>query len=139
MRAKELGFVLVFLLVVIVAVACSPSGTSQKATEKTDAAPPADTVAAATVPQLESNGREDAATMVLLNAPPVLPADHKNFWQEKLRQESCMVCHATPETGAPLPTPEHYYDNQQGGKIFRDTCIQCHATQNDTKSAFNEK
>ncbi len=139
MRAKELGFVLAFFLVVIVAVACTPSGTSEKATEKTDAAPPAGTVEAATVPQLESDGREDSATMVLLNAPPVQPADHKDFWKEDLRQDSCLVCHATPSTGAPIPPADHYYDNQQGGTIFRDTCIQCHATQNDTKSAFNEK
>lgn len=141
MRAKELYFVLSFLLVVIVAVACTPSGLSQKATEKTDAAPPTETAAATatTVPQLESDGREDSATMVLLNTPPVQPADHKDFWKEDLRQDSCLVCHATPETGAPTPPADHYYDNQQGGTIFRDSCIQCHATQNDTKSAFNEK
>lgn len=140
MRAKELGFVLVFLLVLVVAVACTPSGTSEKATEKTDAAPPTETAAATTtVPQLESEGREDSATMVLLNAPPVLPADHNNFWQEELRQDSCLVCHATPDTGAPTPPADHYYDNQQGGTIFRDSCIQCHATQNDTKPAFNRE
>jgi len=140
MRAKGLGFLIAFLLVVITAVGCTPSGTSQQADKETKAAPPTQTAAASTdVPQLDSKSREDSATMVLLNAPPVQPADHVNRWDPKLRQDSCLACHANPSTGAPTPTAEHYYDNQQGGKIFRDNCIQCHATQNDTKPAFNRE
>ncbi|WP_102345612.1 nitrate reductase cytochrome c-type subunit [Bacillus sp. Marseille-P3661] len=138
MRGKELLYVLAFLLVIITAVGCSQTGTSEDAApEEVPATEKPQAVTAETVPQLDTEGREQSSTMVLLNAPPTMPNDHGSFWNGELRQESCLVCHATPETGAPQPTADHYYNSEPGGEIFRDSCIQCHATQNDTKPAFN--
>lgn len=90
------------------------------------------------VPQLESDSREDSATMILIGSPPMMPDDHANYWNPDVRHDSCLVCHDNPETGAPLPTADHYYNDDYDDKIFRDYCIQCHATQNDSKTAFNE-
>ncbi|MFS1516025.1 nitrate reductase cytochrome c-type subunit [Cytobacillus sp. Hm23] len=91
-----------------------------------------------TLPQLSSDDREDAASMVLQGAPPMQPDDHIDRWNPELRYESCTACHGNEATGAPTPPADHYVDDKIGNPIYRDNCIQCHATQNDTKPAFNQ-
>ncbi|QED47852.1 nitrate reductase cytochrome c-type subunit [Cytobacillus dafuensis] len=136
MRSKEILFVVAFILVVSVAI----GSTKLYSTQTTDTdVKSADTKEIVTVPQLTEEGREASATMVLLGAPPMQPADHIDRWNPELHHESCMTCHAVPETGAPTPPPNHFYDEDTKGTIFRDNCQQCHATQNDSKSAFNDK
>lgn len=136
---KELLFILSFILVVGIAIGASMIQKESKDVVADD--PATDTPSTQTdvvvVPQLNTDERADSATMVLVGSPPVLPDDHATFWNPSLGYESCMVCHAVPETGAPLPTNNHYYDDDITKGIFRDYCIQCHVTQNDTKSAFN--
>ena len=139
MKSKQIIFVLVFILIVGVAI-----GAEKIRTSFTDSASPASdapkTAVAKVIPQLENEGREESATMVLLGAPPMQPADHIERWNPELHHESCMTCHANPATGARTLPENHYYDNDRAaGRIFRDNCIQCHATQNDTKSAFNDE
>ncbi|WP_017755757.1 nitrate reductase cytochrome c-type subunit [Calidifontibacillus oryziterrae] len=148
MRAKKYGFIVVFLLVLVLAVACSQTATQEPTTTEPATQEQAEPVATGSVgltgtkvvavPQLDNEGRENSATMGLLSAPPMMPADHSNYWNSEQRQESCLVCHNHPETGAMYPTAAHYYDEEQGGTIFRDYCVQCHAAQLDTKAAFNE-
>jgi nitrate reductase cytochrome c-type subunit len=87
--------------------------------------------------QLEEEGYPDAATMVLLGAPPTQPADHIDRWVPELRHQGCMTCHGSGASPAPTPPADHFYEEDQDGPIFRDNCIQCHATQNDKKAAFN--
>lgn len=89
--------------------------------------------------QLTEEGRQDATTMVLLDAPPMQGADHKDRWVLELRHEACLTCHGKEGTGAPTPPKDHYYNNDVAGKIFRDNCVQCHAEQNEVaETAFNK-
>ncbi|GAX89797.1 nitrate reductase cytochrome c-type subunit [Effusibacillus lacus] len=90
-------------------------------------------------PQLKDSGRGDAATMQLIGSPPMQPKDHIDRWIPEQHEKSCLACHGVKETGAPTPPPNHWYEEKQGGKIFRDYCIQCHAQQNDSKPAFNRE
>lgn len=92
-----------------------------------------------TLPQLEKEGRPDAATMEVIGAAPMQPKFHQGFWDRELRQDSCLACHANPDSGAPTPPSDHYYDNDVTKAILRDSCIQCHAEQKDTKPAFNRE
>lgn len=136
MRGKELLFVAAFVVVIVVAMAASKlynstetAGTDGKATD-----------APLVITQLNEEGRESSATMVLVGAPPMQPADHIDRWNPELRTDSCMSCHAQPDsTGAKAVPADHFINNEAGGKIFRDNCIQCHGQQNDTKTAFNEE
>ncbi|MDQ0156696.1 nitrate reductase cytochrome c-type subunit [Robertmurraya andreesenii] len=137
---KEYLFLLGFILVIGLAIGTAMIGKSNEAAGE-DAAKDSSTASQqVTIPQLESEGREDASTMVLLGTPPMQPADHIDRWNPEQRQDSCLLCHATPETTGAREIPEnHYYDNDRTKAIFRDNCIQCHGQQNDTKSAFNSE
>lgn len=136
MRGKELGFLVAFTLVLLFAL-----GTSKLFSQTETATTTLKTIEdqPLVVTQLEDVGREKSATMVLLGAPPMQPADHIERWNPELHHESCMACHSNPATGAPTPPVNHFYNEDTKDKIFRDNCQQCHATQNDTKSAFNSK
>jgi nitrate reductase (cytochrome), electron transfer subunit len=136
MRGRELGFIIAFGLVLFGAIGISSlSSTSETAStiQKSTIDQPL------VITQLEEEGRENAATMVLVGAPPTQPANHIERWNPDLHHESCMACHSNPATGAPTPPDNHFYNEDTKDKIFRDNCQQCHATQNDTKSAFNSK
>lgn len=136
MRSKELIFILAFIFVLGSAILSSkltlPNGDSSK--EATAVAE-----AAVVIPQLEEEGREKAATMVLQGAPPMQPESHIDRWNPELHHESCMACHGNESTGAPTPPKNHFYDDDIKNKVFRDNCVQCHAQQNDSKSAFNDE
>jgi nitrate reductase (cytochrome), electron transfer subunit len=136
MRGKELIFVIAFAFVLFSAVGISKlSETSESAST----APKSSVDQPLVVSQLEEEGREKSATMVLVGAPPMQPADHIDRWIPEQHHESCMACHKNPATGAPTPPDNHFYNDDSKDKIFRDNCQQCHATQNDTKTAFNSE
>lgn len=81
------------------------------------------------VPQLDSDKREDADTMVLLNSPPVMPSDHEMFWNN-MDYKDCLTCHGDSNTGVVQPSAIHYKNGDVSKGEFKDTqCIQCHATQ----------
>ncbi|MFE8694815.1 nitrate reductase cytochrome c-type subunit [Cytobacillus sp. FJAT-53684] len=133
---REILYVVVFMLVVSVAIGSTKLLSTQTASTDEEVIQADEKVA---IPQLTEDGREESATMVLLGAPPMQPADHIDRWNPEIHHESCMTCHAVPETGAPTPPANHYYDEDTKGTIFRDNCQQCHATQNDSKTAFNDE
>lgn len=136
---KEYLFLLGFIVVLGLAIGTSMIGKSTE-TASEEAGSVASSNETLVVPQLTSDEREEAATMVLIGAPPMQPADHIDRWNPELRHESCLTCHATPEaTGAREIPEDHYYDNNRDNPIFRDNCVQCHGQQNDTKSAFNSE
>lgn len=141
MKGKGLIFIVAFLVIISSAVGATLLAENAKKSDQPGSS--TDTTETATktpviVPQLDGEGREESATMVLVGAPPMMPDDHASFWNAETRHDSCLVCHDHPETGAPKPTPVHYYNDDPNDKIFRDYCVQCHATQNDSKTAFNE-
>ncbi|SEN24618.1 Nitrate reductase cytochrome c-type subunit (NapB) [Mesobacillus persicus] len=125
---KRLLYIGLFIVVFIAAV--SVTVFFDEVGETTEAEKP-------TLIQLEEEGRPDAATMGLVGVPPTKPADHIDRWVPELRHEGCLTCHQVGASGAPKPPEDHYIDGNQDGQIFRDNCIQCHATQNDQKTAFN--
>lgn len=140
---KEFLFLLSFIIVIGSAIGVS---MIVKSFDSADADPTGEAVSneksdTVVVPQLDSEERANSATMVLVGSPPVLPDDHANFWNPEIGYESCMLCHA-PEVaegvGAVVPTPNHFYDDDIEKGVFRDYCIQCHVSQNDSKSSFNE-
>jgi nitrate reductase (cytochrome), electron transfer subunit len=134
-RGKELLYIVAFVLVLGVAI------TAQMVNKSSDSAT-TDTVntsAKTELVQLSDKGRADATTMGLVGAPPMQPKDHKDRWNPELHHQSCLACHSKPETGAPTPPKDHYYDNNTKGNVFRDNCIQCHAQQNASNPAFNIK
>jgi nitrate reductase (cytochrome), electron transfer subunit len=136
MRGKELVFVIAFAFVLFSAVGISKLSTS---TETASTTPKLNVDQPLVVTQLEEEGREKSATMVLVGAPPMQPADHIERWNPEQHHQSCMACHSNPATGAPTPPENHFYNDDTKDKIYRDNCQQCHATQNDTKTAFNSK
>jgi nitrate reductase (cytochrome), electron transfer subunit len=133
MRKKELLYIVAFIGVITIALAAT-------LWQQSDSSPSEDM--SATLPtglvQLAEEGRENAATMGLLNAPPMQHISHVNRWSPELHHESCLACHGKEGTGAPTPPEDHFYDSDPKGVIYRDNCVQCHAQQNDTKTAFNE-
>lgn len=133
MKTKELVYLLAFIVVISVAVGSTllhESFQSASSTESSSQTPPL-------LVQLTEEGRENAATMGLLNVPPMQPVTHVGRWNPELHHESCLACHGKAGTGAPTPPADHFYDNDPKGTVFRDNCVQCHAQQNDTKTAFN--
>lgn len=137
MRGKELGFLAAFVIVLLVAIG---SYKMFSTTETASTTPKTNNDnGAVVIPQLEEEGRQKSATMVLVGAPPMQPADHIDRWNPAQHQESCMMCHNNPDTGAPTPPVNHFYNEDIKDKVFRDNCQQCHATQNDSKTAFNSK
>lgn len=136
---REYLFLLSFTLLLVVAI-----GTTKIYDSLTKPDASADSVTAnntneVVIPQLLTDDREDARTMVLLGTPPLQPKDHIDRWIPELHHESCMTCHAMPEsTGAREVPDDHFYDNDRTKAVFRDNCIQCHGEQKDTKTAFNE-
>lgn len=135
MKSKGIIFVVAFIIIVAAAIGSEKLRTSLTASTESEATQGETTTV---IPQLTGEAREESATMVLLGAPPMQPADHIDRWNPEIHHESCMTCHAVPSTGAPTPPVNHYYDENINGKIFRDNCQQCHATQNDSKAAFND-
>lgn len=94
------------------------------------------------IPQLVSGEREDADTMVLVDAPPVMPSDHARFWSNMgADYTGCMSCHGDSDTSAPEPTPsQHFVDGDAAKGVFKDPqCIQCHATQPYTRAVESEE
>ncbi|WP_077213353.1 nitrate reductase cytochrome c-type subunit [Bacillus dakarensis] len=139
MMKKELMFLFAFVLVIGAAIGISALGNGSESASSDDSVT-AEATDIVEIPQLTSEEREDAATMVLLGAPPLQPSDHIDRWNPELRHESCLTCHASPETTGAREIPEdHYYDNNIDNPIFRDNCVQCHGQQNDTKTAFNSE
>jgi nitrate reductase (cytochrome), electron transfer subunit len=136
MKGKELGFVAAFVVILFLAIGTSALFNSS---EKTTTIPQSNEDDALVITQLEEEGREKAATMVLVDSPPMQPSDHIDRWNPEMHHESCMACHSNPATGAPTPPENHFYNEDIKDKVFRDNCQQCHATQNDTKTAFNSK
>ncbi|MDQ0254090.1 nitrate reductase cytochrome c-type subunit [Evansella vedderi] len=92
----------------------------------------------AELPQLTSK-TVDAATMVLVDAPPVKPPDHIDRWRNSLQENNCLPCHATGSGGATILPDSHYYNNDPTNDVYRWYCIQCHVEQRDDKPAFNRK
>ncbi len=91
-----------------------------------------------TLPQL-SEETTDAATMVLVSAPPQQPEDHIDRWNAEQQEGSCLTCHENEGTGAkPLPN-DHFIDGDPSNGVFRTYCIQCHGEQNDENPAFNRE
>lgn len=88
------------------------------------------------LPQLTSQ-TVDAATMVLVDAPPVRPADHVDRWRDSLQENNCLPCHATGSGGATILPDSHYIDNDPTKDVYRTYCIQCHVEVRDDKPAFN--
>lgn len=134
MKKKELIFMVFLVLILGVAVGTTFIIDGPKVAT-TDGSEEQQNV----IPQLTTEDREDASTMVLLGAPPMQPADHIDRWNPELRTESCMTCHSNSETGAPRPPVNHYYEDNLNKPIFRDNCVQCHGEQNETNTAFNSK
>lgn len=135
-QVKQLIYLIPFVLVLVIAVAISIDHSNEEVSTEVANIEEKEQ----TIPQLEEEGRADAATMVLVDSPPMQPADHVDRWHPDLREQSCMSCHASEATGAPKPPENHYYEEEElRDKIFRDNCLQCHATQNDTKPAFNRE
>lgn len=133
MKSRELIFLFAFILVLGSAILTTKlSGTEESGSGESTAK------SGAVVAQLQEDGRENSATMVLLGAPPMQPASHIDRWIPEKRHESCMTCHANPSTGAPTPPKNHFYEDNIN-KVFRDNCVQCHAQQNDSKTTFNEE
>lgn len=130
MKIHELAYLGLFFVVLLSAI-----GVTKLA--ETRPTPVATASQGTELVQLSEKGRQSAATMQLISPPPTQPADHIARWNPELRQESCLACHGKAGTGAPTPSKNHFYDEDQKGKIFRDNCIQCHVTQNDKKPAFN--
>ncbi|WP_066309249.1 nitrate reductase cytochrome c-type subunit [Bacillus sp. FJAT-29814] len=130
MKEKGIVYLVAFIVVITLAIGATKLqnslGSSASETETASAT--------VNVVQLAEKGRPDAATMTLLNAPPLQPATHIDRWNPEQHEKSCLACHSKPETGAPTPTADHFYENDTKGKVFRDNCVQCHAQQNDTKS-----
>ncbi|SER42150.1 nitrate reductase cytochrome c-type subunit [Salipaludibacillus aurantiacus] len=89
-----------------------------------------------TLPQLTEE-RADAATMVLVSAPPVQPEDHVNRWNAEQQEASCLTCHENEDTGAAMLPDDHYIDNNRENDVYRTYCIQCHGEQKDDKPGFN--
>ncbi|MCE7792099.1 nitrate reductase cytochrome c-type subunit [Salipaludibacillus sp. CUR1] len=89
-----------------------------------------------TLPQLTEE-RADAATMVLVSAPPVQPEDHVNRWNAEQQEASCLTCHENEGTGAAMLPDDHYIDNNPENDVYRTYCIQCHGEQKDDKPGFN--
>jgi nitrate reductase (cytochrome), electron transfer subunit len=135
MKSKELIFLVAFVIVLGSAILTSKMTTPDKESAKVTSA----AKTALVITQLQEEGRESSSTMVLQGAPPMQPASHIDRWNPDLHHESCMACHANPSTGAPTPPKNHFYEDNVKNKVFRDNCIQCHAQQNDSKSAFNEE
>jgi cytochrome c-type protein NapB len=129
MREKGIQYIVAFILVLTIAIGAtnlqnSIGSTSKEVSVRTQAP----------IVQLSEKGRPNAATMVLINVPPMQHVTHIDRWKPELHQDSCLACHGKPDTGAPTPPENHYYDNDTSGKVFRDNCIQCHAQQNETKT-----
>lgn len=136
MKLRELSFVLAFVLVLFVAIGSSMIQKNMLASSDEQLDQNAQSVV---FPQLSSEGRAEASTMVVEGSPPMQPENHIDRWNPELRQESCLACHASPQTGAPTPPKNHWIDGEQKKGIFRDNCIQCHSTNNDSKPAFNSE
>ncbi|MCD8511247.1 MAG: nitrate reductase cytochrome c-type subunit [Bacillus sp. (in: Bacteria)] len=90
------------------------------------------------LPQLVGN-TVDAATMVLVEAPPVKPTDHIDRWRDSLQENNCLPCHATGSGGATVLPDTHYFNNDPTNEVDRTYCIQCHVEQRDDKPAFNRE
>lgn len=131
MKEKGIHYIVAFIVVLTIAIGATKL---QDYLSKEDAAAAAATANQPKLVQLTEKGRQDAVTMGLLNAPPLQPANHIDRWNPTAHQDSCLACHGKPETGAPTPPANHFYDNDTKGKVFRDNCIQCHGQQNETKT-----
>jgi nitrate reductase (cytochrome), electron transfer subunit len=130
MKQKGIVYLVAFIVIITLAIGGTmlqnKLGSSSTETENA--------TAKVEVVQLAEKGRPDASTMTLLYAPPLQPVTHIDRWNPEQHEKSCFACHGKPETGAPTPPADHFYDNDTKGKVFRDNCVQCHAQQNQTKS-----
>ncbi|OIJ14749.1 hypothetical protein BKP37_07150 [Anaerobacillus alkalilacustris] len=133
---KKLKYTIFLFVIGLLIVAISVGSSFFSHTEPNEDQTEQQTAKTLLLPQLNEE-RADAATMVLVSAPPPQPADHINRWNPDLQQDSCLMCHALETTGAATLPEDHYYDNNRNNELYRTYCIQCHVTQEDDKPAFN--
>ena len=140
----SVGLVLLISSVVMGTVVYNETASNYQPVPKQQApANEASVPAAATpvnIPQL-SEERADAATMVLISAPTLMPADHEGRWNPAVGQDSCLMCHMEAEAmGARVIPIDHFVDEDRSKGIFgaRNSCITCHGLDTgDTRPAFN--
>lgn len=137
---REYLFLLGFVLLLGISIGTTMIYETSKSTNEPVSTNTATNSEEVVIPQLLTDERENAATMVLIGTPPLQPADHIDRWIPELHHESCMTCHAMPETTGAREVPDdHFYENDRTQPVFRDNCVQCHGEQRDTKTAFNEE
>ena len=138
MNLKKVLFTLLAVMMIAV-VGCSNDSSSQPAPEPNETEQPAPQPTVY-IPQLNEE-TIDAATMVLISAPTLMPADHESRWNPQQGQESCLVCHMQAEAiGARVIPTDHFVDEDRSKGIFgaRNSCITCHGLDTgDTRPAFN--
>lgn len=131
---------LIGILVLALVIGAALFGDSAKDTVKEPLQEDEARNQAINLPQLNEE-RADAATMVLISAPPLSPPDHAGRWNPELGQESCLMCHEQPEaTGAREIPIDHFEDEDRSKGIFgpRNSCITCHGLDTgDTRRGFN--
>lgn len=120
---KTFTVILIALCCIIIFTACSGGDQNERKVE---------------LPQL-SGETVDAATMVLISAPPMQPEDHVSRWSPSAQHDGCMTCHGSGSGGAKQLPNNHFYDNDPSKSLFRTYCVQCHGEQLDEKPAFNRE
>lgn len=131
--------ILIFAIVVGVALFNDSSSETVAPAKKQEQTANQEPAKPLTIPQL-SEERADAATMVLISAPPLQPLDHTGRWNPELLHQSCLTCHEMAATGAKEIPIDHYTDEDRSKGIFgpRAVCITCHGEESgDTKPGFN--
>lgn len=131
MKEKGILYIVAFVVVIGLAIGVTKLQWSMESAAAANAS--AKTTQVQLV-QLTEKGRTNSETMGLIGAPPLQPASHVDRWNPQVHQDSCLACHGKPDTGAPTPPNNHFYNNDTKGKIFRDNCVQCHGQQNETKT-----
>jgi nitrate reductase (cytochrome), electron transfer subunit len=133
------------IFAIVVGVALFNDSGSETAQQQTQQQKPQETAKqsnkkAINVPQL-NEARADAATMVLISAPTLQPADHVGRWDPQKKGDSCLMCHEQGEAMGATKIPiDHYVDEDRSKGISgqRFTCVTCHGLDTgDPKPAFN--
>ena len=130
------------LIMLIAVVGCSNNSTTQPKEDPKDTEPVVEQpqVAPVNIPQL-SEDRADAATMVLITAPTLQPADHAGRWNPDLGMQSCLMCHEQAEAMGAREIPlDHFNDQDRSKGIFgaRNSCVTCHGLDSgDARPGFN--